>query len=83
VNLDDVACRDLVTRITDLLDGRLSPEEMRAVEGHLGECPGCAAAVEQFRRTIELLGRLPDDDVRALDPDVADALARAFRDRAT
>jgi anti-sigma factor RsiW len=83
VNLDDVACRDLVERITDLLDGRLSPEEQRAVEGHLGECPGCVAAIEQFRRTIDLLGRLPHDDVQSLDPDVADALARAFRDRAS
>jgi anti-sigma factor RsiW len=81
VNLDDVACRDLVERITDLLDGRLSPEERAAVDGHLSECPGCVAAMEQFRRTIDLLGRLPDDDVRALDPDVADSIVRAFRDQ--
>jgi anti-sigma factor RsiW len=81
VNLDDVACRELVERITDLLDGRLAPDEQRAVEGHLTECPGCVAAIEQFRRTIDVLGRLPDDDVRALDPGVADSLARAFRDR--
>ena len=81
MNLDDVACRDLVERITDLLDGRLPPEEDAAVDAHLAECPGCAAAVEQFRRTVDLLGRLPDEDVRALDPDVADSLARAFRHR--
>jgi anti-sigma factor RsiW len=83
VNLDDVACRELVERITDLLEGRLSPEEQAAIDAHLGECPGCVSAIEQFRRTVELLGRLPDDDVRGVDPAVVESLARAFRERSS
>lgn len=81
MNLDDVACRDLVERITDLFEGRLSPAEQAAIDRHLGECPGCVSAIEQFRRTVEAIGRLQDDDVRALDPDVVESLARALRDR--
>jgi anti-sigma factor RsiW len=78
---EDVACRDLVERITDLLDGALPPEEAAAARAHLEECAGCAAAVEQFRRTIAVLGFLPEDAVRALDPDIAASLVDAFRRR--
>ena len=78
---DDVACRDLVERITELLDGVLPADEAAAARAHLDECPGCAAAVEQFRRTIEVLGHLPEDDVRALDPEVTASLLDAFRQR--
>jgi anti-sigma factor RsiW len=81
VNVDDLACRELVEGITDLLDGRLSPVEQAAVRAHLEECPGCAAAIDQFQRTIEVLGRLAERDVRELDPAVADALLEAFRRR--
>jgi anti-sigma factor RsiW len=82
VNIDDVACRELVERITDLLDGRLSPAEHVAVTAHLAACPGCTAAVDQFRRPVDLLGHIVEDDVRALEPDVAEQLLQAFRDRA-
>jgi anti-sigma factor RsiW len=81
VNLDDVACRELVVRITDLFDGRLTPEEQAAVEAHLRGCSGCAAAVEQFRRTIDVLGALPQAEVRRLDPAVVEGLLDAFRRR--
>ena len=51
------------------------------MRAHLEECPGCAAAIDQFQRTIEVLGRLAERDVRELDPAVADALLEAFRRR--
>jgi len=81
VNIDDVACRDLVQRITDLLDGALAPDEERAALAHIDECPGCAAALDQFRRTIDLLGRLPVEAVRSVDPSVMTSLVDAFRAR--
>jgi anti-sigma factor RsiW len=77
--VDDVVCRELVERITDLFEGRLPADEQAAINAHLEGCPGCVAAVEQFRRTVELLGRLPDDDVRDLDPAVVESLTAAFR----
>jgi anti-sigma factor RsiW len=81
VNVDDVACRELLERITDLLDGRLTDDEQAAVAAHLAECPGCVAALDQFRRTIGVLGRLGEQDVRDLEPDVLDGLLEAFRHR--
>ena len=74
-----MVCRDAVERITDLLDGALPPDEEAAARAHLEECAGCAAAVEQFRRTIAVLGHLPEDDVRSLDPKVVAALVDALR----
>ena len=81
MSLDAVTCRELVEWITDLLEGRLGPEEEAAVAAHLEGCSGCAAAVDQFERTIGLLGRLAEDDVRDLDPGVVDRLLEAFRRR--
>ena len=81
MRLDDVACRELVERITELLDGTLAAEERAAIDGHLAECPGCVTAVEQFRQTVEVLGHLRGDDVRHLEPEVVDDLLEAFRGR--
>ena len=81
MNVDDVTCRELVERITDLLDGRLTAEEQTAVDRHLAECPGCAAAIGQFERTVGVLGRLGDDDIRQLDPEVVARLLDALRRR--
>ena len=40
MNVDDLACRELVERITDLLDGRLSAAEESAVRGAPRGLPG-------------------------------------------
>ena len=81
MRLDDVACRELVERITELLDGTLPADERAAIDGHLAECPGCVTAVEQFRKTVEVLGPLRGEDVRQLEPEVVDNLLEAFRRR--
>ena len=81
MRLDDVACLELVERITELLDGTLPAEERAAIDGHLAECPGCVAAVEQFRQTVRVLGHLRGEDVRQLEPEVVENLLAAFRRR--
>jgi anti-sigma factor RsiW len=81
VNLDDIACAELVERITDLLEGVLPPEEEAAISAHVEGCAGCAAAIEQFRRTVRVLGELRHDDVRQLPPDVVEGLVEALRRR--
>lgn len=81
MRLDDVACRELVERITELLDGSLPADEQAAIDSHLAECPGCVTAVEQFRQTVEVLGHLRGEDVRQLEPEVVDNLLEAFRRR--
>ena len=72
-------CRDLMERVTDYLDGAMSASEVAAVEAHLAECPGCQAAIDQFRRTIEVAGHLRGAEFEALDPHVRDELIDIFR----
>jgi anti-sigma factor RsiW len=74
-------CRDLMERVTDYLEGAMTPDEVAKVEAHLADCDGCDAAVEQFRLTIIVEGALSEDDVDAVDPAVVDELLIAFRRR--
>ncbi len=53
-----MTCVEFVDLATEYLDGALEPEVARRFAAHPGECPGCAAYLEQLRRTIELLGGL-------------------------
>ena len=61
-DVDHVACRELVERLTEYLDGALAAEERADIERHLVICRGCSNYVEQFRSTIDLLGRIADDE---------------------
>lgn len=58
---DDLSCRELVEVITDYFDGAMSDGQRARLERHLGECPGYEAVVSQFRTTIEVTGRLTED----------------------
>lgn len=60
---DDLSCRELVEVITDYFDGAMSEDQRARLERHLGECSGCQAVVSQFRTTIEVTGRLTEDQV--------------------
>ena len=72
-------CTELVESITGYLDGGLDPPALDRIEDHLSECPDCAAALGQFRRTIELAGRLTDRDVESVSPITRERLMTAFR----
>jgi hypothetical protein len=54
----DLACRELVDLVTDLLDGALPPGWREGVEAHLADCDGCTEYVRQIRATVEALGAL-------------------------
>jgi anti-sigma factor RsiW len=75
-HLPEMPCRELVELITDYLEDRLSPIDRARFEGHLAECEACRAYVEQFRQTIRVLGRLPEE---SLSPAARSALLDAFR----
>ena len=47
-------------RLTDYLDGDLSPEEARALELHLDGCGPCATALEELRAIVEAAAALPE-----------------------
>ena len=73
-------CRDVVELITAYLEGELPADVREAVETHLSGCDGCTMVLEEFRRTIELTGRLDDD---AVSSQQRETLRGAFRDWAT
>ena len=74
--LAEMSCRELVELITDYLEDRLSPADRARFDAHLAECRPCRAYLDQFRRTITLLGHLPEE---ALSDEARDALLTAFR----
>ena len=76
-DMDDLACDELVEQVTDHLEGALAPDARARFERHLQECEGCAEHVEQVRRTIALLGSVPQDE--GLSPAARSRLLVAFR----
>jgi anti-sigma factor RsiW len=72
-----VTCADIVTLVTDYLEDALDEATARAVEAHLARCPGCVTYLDQMRRTIAALGRVPVD---TLSEQAQAELVAAFRD---
>lgn len=75
-NLPEMPCRELAELITDYLEERLSPVDRVRFEAHLAECEACGTYLEQFRRTIHVLGHLPEESLSA---EARNALLGAFR----
>jgi anti-sigma factor RsiW len=71
----DIACQELVEIVTDYLEGALSGADRARFEAHLARCEGCSTYLDQMRRTIELSGRLTEDQIA--EP-VRTKLLRAF-----
>jgi anti-sigma factor RsiW len=72
-------CDELVDLVTDYLDGAL-PEPVRIeFEEHLPECPGCTAAIAQWRTVIDLAGQLTEEDIKDVDPLARDRIMHTFQ----
>jgi anti-sigma factor RsiW len=78
----DLPCAELVELVTDYLDGALPADWRARIDAHLATCGGCRSVVAQWEAVIRLGGRVADDDVEALQPEVRAALMAAFRSRA-
>ena len=76
---DDLACIDLVNKVTEYLDGKLDEGQRERIERHLGVCDGCRAALDQFQTVIRLVGRLTPADVERIDALTRDRLMTALR----
>jgi predicted anti-sigma-YlaC factor YlaD len=72
----EMTCKELVEVITDYLENTLAPEERATFERHLTICIGCRAYLQQMRETLQMLGRLSEDDIPA---DVQQDLLATFR----
>lgn len=71
-----IDCRGVVELVTDYLEGGLPPQLTAEVEAHLALCDGCQKYLEQMRRTIDELGRVP---VETLSPEAQQELVATFR----
>jgi anti-sigma factor RsiW len=74
----DLLCVEFVEEVTDYLEGALDAGQRARLEAHLSDCPGCTRYLAQIRTTIELTGRLTEDDIDALGPEARDELLAVF-----
>jgi anti-sigma factor RsiW len=70
-------CNELVELVTAYLDGSLDPDTRARFDRHLLHCDGCEHYLQQFRATVDTLGRIPEE---RLDPAFRARLLDAFRD---
>ena len=75
----DLRCVEVVDAITAYLDGALDEPLRRRIDSHLAGCAGCSAALDQFRTTINLSGRLTAADVASVEPLLRDRLEATLR----
>src|SRR5207245_286143 len=55
---DDLNCNELVERVTDYLEDKLSLEDRTRLEQHLVWCPPCARYVRQIRAAARVSAEL-------------------------
>ena len=70
-------CRQVVSLVTEYLEGTLPAEARRRFEEHLAGCPHCTEYLAEMRSTLRLMGRL---DPERLPDHVRRDLVQAFRD---
>ncbi len=61
--LPEMPCNEFVERVTDYLEGALSADDTARLEAHLGPCAHCAHYLAQLQITLDLAGKLSEDDV--------------------
>ncbi len=76
---EELRCIEVAEALTAYLEGTVDEEHQGRIEGHLAGCPGCSAAVDQFRNLIELSGRLTAADIASIDPLLRDRLFATLR----
>ena len=77
--VQEMACQELVERVTEYFDAVLTDADRIRFEDHIGECPGCFEILEQFRAVVRLTGALDADNVAEVDPALREMLLGAFR----
>jgi anti-sigma factor RsiW len=72
-----MSCRQLVSLVTEYLEGTMPHSERIRFERHVAVCPPCRAHLEQIRETIHASGALTEESIS---PAARDALLEAFAD---
>jgi anti-sigma factor RsiW len=74
---DAMDCNELVELVTAYLDGSLDLDTRARFDMHLLDCDGCENYLQQFRATVQTVGKIRDDE---LDPAFRSRLLDAFKD---
>jgi anti-sigma factor RsiW len=72
----ELVCRDVVTLLTDYLEGALDERQRRRLEAHLAACPHCSEFLRQLRDTIAAAGHVEPE---AIDDATRDDLVDLYR----
>jgi predicted anti-sigma-YlaC factor YlaD len=79
-DVEHLTCEQFVAILTEYLEGCSDPELRADIERHIVICAGCANYVEQFNSTIDLLGRLSDEEPGDVSTDGLLEVFHAWRD---
>ena len=72
----EMTCHELVELVTEYLEDGLAPAERARLDVHLSGCRPCRGYLEQMRKTITVVGTIPEDTVT---PEARDDLLAVFR----
>jgi anti-sigma factor RsiW len=61
--MEPLTCQELVELITAYLEETLPEAARQQVDRHLAGCEGCTHYLEQMRQTIQLTGRLREEQL--------------------
>ena len=76
MNTEPLTCKELVELVTDYLEDALPATDRLRFEEHIETCDGCVRYLSQIRQTIQLTGKLREEQ---LDPTSKQALLKTFR----
>jgi hypothetical protein len=74
---EHITCQEIVELVTDYFEGALAPRAVALFEQHLSVCEGCDRYIFQMRTTVELAGKVGEEE--DLSPEFRDRLMTAFR----
>lgn len=59
--MKDPQCEEISSQLVDYVDGELSPEQARHIEGHLANCPGCTQLARALDQSLVIAQGLWED----------------------
>lgn len=71
-----ITCREFIEFLDDFLSESLPEEQRRQFEKHLTVCPDCAAYMDSYEKTVELMRTLADCEEPPVD--IPEELVRAI-----
>ena len=72
-----LTCAELVSLVSDYLDGNLDTTDAQSFEAHISICPPCRGYLAQMRETRTQVGRLTEESLPA---PMQEHLLDAFRE---